>query len=1252
MIKTITKTLILTFLIGLANELQAQNNDGEIRGTVTDSKTKDVLISAYIHLQLDGATVESAVTDIDGRYYFKGIEPNIYSIVCTYGSSGYDTTKRINVKVNPGQNTTIDISMSKGAPGNTPHTVITGVRNGPIFTKGADNQEIGRKKFRTLGTPDLNRGLAILAGVNLTTNGQLSINGQRPDGTVYYEDGVKVNGSYATNISNIYQMDVFSAGIPAIYGDFTGGVVNIVTRGPSRRWMKSFEVISSQPLDAYNHNSIEGYLSGPLLMKYKGDKEKERLLMGFSLSGNLRHRKDRSPSAIGIYKTKDDVARSIASNPLIRNGDALVHSGNYLTFDDLENTKARTNSAALDGIISGKLQFKPGKNTLITAYGSYNFFNGNTITNNILNLENTPKINSTSIRTYLAFKQKFKANQMDTSIKRKGVVINNAYYTVRLDYQSTQGKRYEDKHKDRLFEYGYIGSFNSYNSEAYSYKEYDNAKEITDQNGNKLYVKSFYEHTGYRDTAITFNASALNPSRANYTKNVYETFGENGSLNNALEIESFGGLLNGQNALNLYSLYQTPGFINSRYSESQNEKVTLFAMGEAQIQGTKKNRRNKPHDIQFGLQFEQNSSRAFSANAASLWTLMPQLANRHLELDLTNPIASYDQNGIFQDTIRYKTLVNESQQSAFDKNFRAKLIKDEAVDIYGKPINKTTRLDVNSYSPEDFDLSLLSADELLNNGNPLISYYGYDHTGKKNRAKHSIQDFINDPENRSIGAFQPIYTAAWIQDKFILRDLVLRMGVRFERYDANQPVLKDPYSLFPIKTAGEVKELAGDQIAHPQNIGKDFKVYVNDINAPTKIMGYRDGSQWYDENGTELNNGRQLEEETTTNSITPLLVDPTNQKITAETFEDYKPEIKVLPRLWFSFPINDEAVFFASYDVLTQRPSEALSRFAINDYYFMEEKSNSIFSNPALKQRLKTNYEIGFKKKISKKSALSIVASYSELRNDVNQFKYNYSYPITEGYVSYNNIDFSTTKGMKLEYINRGERNFSFNANYTLLFANGTGTSAASQSALIQAGIDNLRNTLPLGEYDIRHTLKAVITASFPETDKKRRQVYNGPTIGKWDVLKNTTATAVFSARSGLPYSKITKAVQSGTVERSNLAGQPFSSRLPWQYSLNLNFNKTYKIKAGKPSIEGQKYMKVNAFIYVSNVLNLKNVNRVYSYTGNSEDDGFLNSPQGKLVVENAINAQSFFDLYTNAINNPGNYNAPRQAKMGLRFNL
>ena len=40
-------------------------------------------------------------------------------------------------------------------------------------------------------------------------------------------------------------------------------------------------------------------------------------------------------------------------------------------------------------------------------------------------------------------------------------------------------------------------------------------------------------------------------------------------------------------------------------------------------------------------------------------------------------------------------------------------------------------MNVDALDPSQFSLDMFSADELLNNGDSYVSYYGYDHTGKK-----------------------------------------------------------------------------------------------------------------------------------------------------------------------------------------------------------------------------------------------------------------------------------------------------------------------------------------------------------------------------------------------------------------------------------------------------------------------------------------------------------------------------------------
>ena len=66
----------------------------------------------------------------------------------------------------------------------------------------------------------------------------------------------------------------------------------------------------------------------------------------------------------------------------------------------------------------------------------------------------------------------------------------------------------------------------------------------------------------------------------------------------------------------------------------------------------------------------------------------------------------------------------------------------------------------------------------------------------------------------------------------------------------------------------------------------------------------------------------------------------------------------------FSFPISDEAQFFAHYDVLTQRPPSA-NRIEPLDYLYMEDNVGATLNNPDLKPEKTVDYELGFAKKLT-----------------------------------------------------------------------------------------------------------------------------------------------------------------------------------------------------------------------------------------------------------------------------------------------
>jgi len=780
-------------------------------------------------------------------------------------------------------------------------------------------------------------------------------------------------------------------------------------------------------------------------------------------------------------------------------------------------------------------------------------------------------------------------------------------------------------------------------------------RKFVDQNGDTVFLRNFWEQTGFRDTAIRFTQADINIVRGNYTKSLYEKYADFGAnITSDAQILQGLGLLNGYTPINIYSLWNTPGTPLAGYSKSQNERYTLFAMGETEVKGplNSSKKASSGHKLQFGISYEQSVSRSYGLGATNLWRLMYQYGNSHIaELDKSNPILSYDANGVFTDTVRYNRLINSSKQSTFDRNFRNKLISEGATDVYGRKITESTFIDINSYKPSDFTLNMFSADELLNNGSAIVSYNGYDHLGNKLRGRPDVNDFLQDKTKRSIGAFMPIYTATWFQDQFFFKDLEFRLGLRIERYDANQLVLKDPYSLYPIRQVGEVSEIDGVAVNHPSNIGSDYAVYVDDVKNPRKILGYRKDNTWYDENGTQLSSPDLIASRTSNGKIAPYLVDPNQTEVTANSFKDFKPKVNVLPRVFFKFPLNKTSLFFASYDVLAQRPS---ANFAtIDDYVFLNQKSSSALANPAMTSRLTTDYQIGFKQDLGKGTQFNITSYYRETRNDISAFQFNNAYPIT--YISYNNLDFSTVKGLIIGLDYKSDNNVTLSGNYTLQFADGTGSNINSQRALIASNQPNLRTLFPLGDLDIRHQFKAIFNWEFFDgkgigKDKAKRE-YRGPIIGKTKIFSNTNFNTVFTATSGLPYTATSQPVQLGSVDRAPIKGTPFGSRLPWQLNVNLNIQKDipleWKNKKGK-----EKKAALQVYYYVTNLFNTKIVYSVNPYTGATDDDGFLNSPKGQQALANQLSAAAYSFYYRTAVNSPFNYQTPRLMYLGAKFSF
>lgn len=1187
---------------------------GSLNGTISDAATGEPIPFANVTIEENGNIVTGGMTDFDGKFSIKPIPAGKYSVSASY--VGYSTLLYSGVQIPAGSITFQNFELNPAAE----MLAEVEIREYKVPLIAKDQTSSGG----TVTSEDIAKmpgrsaaAVATTVGGVYSEDGEVgSIRGARSEGTVYYVDGVKVRGTSSVPKSAIEQVQVITGGLPAQYGDVTGGVISLTTKGPTSQYFGGVEVVTSTFLDPYGYNLGGLMLSGPIWsVEEKGSKRK-RTVAGFLLSAEGSYVIDGGPSAVGEWRANDDVVEAIRNNPLqlvqTADGAIIYQNADYLQEDAFTNYKTREDAESKSVNVAGKIDISPIRDLDLTFGGTLDYRDAKMYSygNQLFNSENNGRMLYNNWRVYGRLTQKFR----DNSDEEKKSLIKNPYYTIQVDYSKTYTKRSDERFDDNYFQYGHVGEFNTTPEKFYQW----GVDTMTNLEG---WIQETYF---YR--LEDFEAGTLNPDLAVYTQSYFDYF-EDYYYKDVNSVGIGGGLLNGQGAPSIYGTWNSPGNPYTSYTVSDATQFRVSASGSADL---------KDHEISIGFEFEQRSDSYFGLAPFGLWTLGRSLTNYHiLEKDLANPVVYRDENGIFLDTIDYPRLYNASVQSSFDINLRKSL---------GLEVNSLDWIDVDSYDPETFDLSWFSADELFNQGSSYVSYFGYDYTGNKLNYKPTFEDFFNKSNDegyleRPIAPFEPNYVAGYIQDKFAFKDLIFNIGVRVDRYDANQMVLKDAYLLHEAYTVADNDErgiISGAE--HPGNIPDNAVVYVNDLSNPTGINGYRVGSVWYNASGTEIENPNAI---SSANGIAPYLLDP-NEELNSSAFEDYQPQIVIMPRISFSFPISDEALFFAHYDILSKRPSYA-ARLNPIEYLFIRQNNSELINNPNLSTEKTIDYELGFQQKLGNTSALKLSAFYREMRDMQQAIAVYGAYPVN--YYSYGNIDFGTVKGFGVTYDLRRTGNVSMRASYTLQFANGTGSSFESGAAIVKSDKPNLRTTIPL-DFDQRNNL--AITVDYRYGGKVSGTPYKGPKIAGKSILANTGVNFVINSGSGSPYTKRNKPSSGAVVGSLN------GSRKPWRTTINMRLDRDMKVKLADKKEDGtkEKYGYLNVYLEVSNLLNTLNVINVYTYTGNAGDDGFLNFADYQTQLATQNDEQAYRNYYAMYINSPYNYSLPRTIKLGVQFSF
>lgn len=1231
---------VLMVFMGLS--AVAQNDNGAIKVILQDKATKEAIPFANVVAYKDGVQVGVATTNMDGEAFIKPLAPGKYTVKGVY--VGYQALEVKDVVVGEGKTAYVTLGLSNGDGVRLDEVEVVTYMVPLIDPDTKSGQTVTREDYQNLATKDVNSVAATTAGVYQADEGKaLSVRGGREVSTTYFVDGVKVFGKPNLPQQSIEQLNVITGGVPASYGDLTAGAISISTRGPQSKTFGGIELISSQLTDAYGYNSLGFSFGGPL---YKKRDSTRRTVLGFFLSGQANYIKEPNPSFVPIYVIKDEKLAELREAPLRRSpsGVGFVRSSEYITKDDMNTQKIRPNAQSRLLSLNGKVDFAPNVNTNISVGGFYEYSDNMnaSVAGSLLNYENNSRSSQRNIRVSAGLTQKF--GNATTDQNKSQSILKNSFFKFLVSYENILNKTYSTVWKDDYFKYGYVGKFErTFLDENFAYN-YDFSPSFVYNNQT---VNS-YTYTGRRETGVTFTPSDYNKDMGRYTSYLVNNTSTNQAITMSY-IQGNNGLLNGDDPDAIYNLFLNFGTYPSVPSTQIREQFRVATSFNTDI---------KDHALTVGFEFDQRFNSFYSIAASSLWTRMRAgvgISDIHArELDKENPILNTELSALIP-YYYFNYKYDESKQTQFSEKMLEKL---------GLPKDYTGFVNTDAMDPSFFSVDMFSADDLLGQqrSTNLVNYSGYSHDGKKlNRENTNIDDFLNKKDEngrnlRPVGAFRPIYSSAYVMDKFDFKDIKFLVGLRVDRYDANQPVLKDKFAMHELATVSDLASMenlpAGFTDNIPASISRNAAVYVaqnpSGGRSPISIRGYREGDRWFNAEGIEISDPTLIV--ASDSRPVPLFKDAANydKPMSTSGFVNYVAAINPQPRLAFSFPISDVANFFAHYDVLIQRPQG--NQISPLDYFYLDAASNApLITNPNLKPQQSIDYELGFSQVLNerKNASLQITSFYREMRNLINQRVVVGAYP--KNYIQYDNIDFATVKGISMAFDFRRTGGSRINLNYTLQFAEGSGSNANSGANLASSGQPNLRILQPL-DYDQRHSF--VLTYDFRFGSKKD---YKGPTFKTKKektihIFEDVGLNLTFLLGSGTPYTRWNTAVPIGGGGRSSIVGQINGSSKPWNFRSNLRIDKNIPLEIGKDDGDSKKMANLNVYLQVLNVFNTRNIMNVYNYTGAADDDGYLTSTQAAATLAQANSAIAYSDMYSIRVNNAANFSLPRQIRIGVLF--
>lgn len=239
--------LPLLFAVTTAPAMAGSTQTGTIRGKVVDDKGQPVP-GATILLRSEALIRERAtVTDTEGNFFAPGLPTGKYQVLAQM--AGYQTSAVI-TDVQVDKVTPVNLTLKEGEIVET--VTVTGGR--PVVSKTSTDSAkvVDRKQTDNLPVGRSYQSLIQFAP-GVTGGSNPNMLGGTSNSNVYLADGVSirdpVTGTFGSNMifDAIEAVDIKLTGVSAEYGQFQGGLTNMITKSGGNTFTGSLRDVISQP---------------------------------------------------------------------------------------------------------------------------------------------------------------------------------------------------------------------------------------------------------------------------------------------------------------------------------------------------------------------------------------------------------------------------------------------------------------------------------------------------------------------------------------------------------------------------------------------------------------------------------------------------------------------------------------------------------------------------------------------------------------------------------------------------------------------------------------------------------------------------------------------------------------------------------------------------------------------------------------------------------------------------------------------